>query len=109
MLAPVKQLDPLQTVTFGTDAPLKTMDKLQTVTFGTDTPAKTMDKLQDVTYHSEYAATINLSGLTAEAPGMLSMGPSNKIKVVGDENRSTGYQWEVTKNECGAKLNQIDD
>ena len=33
MLNPVKNLDPLQTVTYGADAPIKTMDKLESVTY----------------------------------------------------------------------------
>ena len=53
-------------------------------------------------------ASVNLSALT-ENQGSLTVSANTEITVIGKENRSTGYQWQVMENTCGAKLVQKTD
>ena len=60
--------------------------------------------LNDDTHH----AMLNLNGLT-DNQGGLQVTANTEITITGNENRSTGYQWEITDNSCGAKLSQLSD
>ena len=53
-------------------------------------------------------ASVNLSAPT-ENQGSLTVSANTEITVIGKENRSTGYQWQVMENTCGAKLVQKTD
>ena len=55
-----------------------------------------------------HIALIDLSGLQ-DNQGNLEFAASTEITITGNENRSTGYQWEITENTCGAKLEAKSD
>ena len=47
--------------------------------------------------------TFDLSGLQ-DNKGGLTIGSTTEVTFKAIENRSTGYQWEITSNSCGAKF-----
>ena len=57
---------------------------------------------------NKHHAMLDLSGLTSNL-GALEVGANTEITIVGKENRSTGYQWDIVDNNCGAKLYKKSD
>ena len=53
-------------------------------------------------------AFIDLDGLQ-NGQGMLEVDDNTDVTVVVKENRSTGYSWQITKNDCGSKFELMDD
>ena len=52
--------------------------------------------------------TIDLSGLQ-DNKGGYSVGSNTEVTFKAPENRSTGYQWNIASNTCGARFYQASD